>query len=401
MSPNLATMPAVRRPLPQGIPIAPGPDGVRALLEALPRALDRGDTIAPYPVGGTAHHHAVRRALGLEDAASPLEFDDIAVILATSGSTGDPLGVMHTRGSILASANGQRALRPFDRGCAWLCALPVASAGGFQTVLRAYLAGVTEPEALACTGGSFAAHEIAPAVARLRERAGSAAVATSLVPAQVHRCLADAAATEALASLDAVLCGGSATPRSLMEKATSHGIRLIPTYGMTETGGGVVYDGVPFPSAQVSIAPGGELLIGGDVVARGYRLRPEETRQRFEDGVFRTRDAGQVVEGHVSVIGRLDDIVQVRGTNVSLGAIEQALGGQPGVSGAAVIAVPDDADGSRLIAFVIGSVDAGRAESHVREALGSAAVPAEIRGADSLPMLPNGKIDRRALAAGA
>ncbi len=185
---------------------------------------------------------------------------------------------------------------------------------------------------------------------------------------------------------------------------------MVRTYGMTETAGGCVYDGAPLPGVRVQVSAGdegddGEIRRGGPVLALGYRLRPLDTADRFADGWFRTGDVGRLTaDGRLTVTGRRDDVVQVRGTAVGVAAVEGVLAAVPGVRECAVVAVDGGDDGSRLVAFVVpeagptpGDDLVDRLRATVRRQLGPAAVPRTVHPLHSLPVLPGGKIDRSAL----
>lgn len=213
---------------------------------------------------------------------------------------------------------------------------------------------------------------------------------------------------DALVALDAVVLGGAAAARSMLDAARDLGVTVTTTYGMTETGGGCVYDGRPLAGVGARIGAGDEVLLSGPTLAAGYRLRPEDTAARFVDGWYRTGDLGRLDDGRLRVTGRLDDVVQVRGVNVAVGAVEQVLADAPDLDAVAVVAVADSDGGARLVAFAVprpdGVVDddvRGRLAERVREELGGPAVPRDLRTVASLPLLPNGKIDREALRSAA
>lgn len=392
------------------VPIPPGAAGVTAARTALAAALAGGPPIAPVPVPTATvsadYVATLLRALRPGDAISGDDLrdgtaaDDVAVVVATSGSTGDPRGVLLPAGALRAVARG-RADRSIE-GAHYLAALPVTSIGGLQVVTRSLLAG-TEPVALPSLGGAqpFAVDDVVAAISALAERAAGAPLRTSLVPAQLARLLDDPAASAALAAFDEVLIGGAAMPPGLLRRARDAGVAVVRTYGMTETAGGCVYDGVPLPDVRIRIGDGDEIALGGPVLAAGYRGRPDETARRFAGGWFATGDVGQRDgDGRLAVTGRRDDIVQVRGTSVSVVAVQSRLGEHPAVADAAVVAVGGGAEGVRLVAYVVPAgppVDEAGLRTWQRAALGSAAVPREWHVVDALPTLPGGKVDRDAL----
>ena len=273
--------------------------------------------------------------------------------------------------------------------------------GGLNVLVRALAAG-REPVVVPSIGGAgpFTSADFALAVAAATRRCSD--VRVSLVPAQLARLLADDRGIDALRQCTAVLVGAAATRPSLRQNAQALEISLLTTYGATETAGGCVFDGHPLPGVTVTCdgAPG-PLTIAGPCVAMGYRAEPELTRRAFPDGAFRTGDIGFVeADGTVRVIGRADDVVVIRGVNVSPLAVERVISDLPDVVTAAVVSV-EPRDGEPVLhAFVEVRDDALDAEDIVAEAvatrLGVHARPL-VRRVDRLPHLPNGKVDRRRL----
>ena len=317
----------------------------------------------------------------------PLESDEVAVVLPTSGSTGEPKGVLLTAANLRSSA-AATADRLGGEG-QWLLALPTSHVGGLQVLVRSVLAG-TEPVELV---GSTTVAAFEAATARLTGPRRY----VSLVPTQLRR-LAD---SPALQEYDAVLLGGAAAPAELLARVRAVGVRVVTTYGMSETSGGCVYDGVPLAGVAVD-APEGRVRISGPVVALGYRLRPDLTDAAFSDGSFRTDDRGTVgVDGRLVVHGRVDDVIVTGGEKVAPGAVESVLAEHPAVVDVAVVGVPDPEWGARVVAVVVlrtgASLTLDEARAHVAAELPRAAAPRELRTVDALPLLASGKIDRMRL----
>ena len=363
------------RPL-VAVPAVPGP----RLYDALRAALDgTGPAVlpaSPDPAEAARVAAAVRPDLPLED-------DDVALVVPTSGSTGEPKGVLLTAACLRASADA--AAERLGHPAAWLLALPVTHVGGLQVVLRALAAG-TEP---ALTEADL------PPGRRC----------TSLVPTQLRRLLADPAATATLRTYDAVLVGAAATPPALLQQARDAGVRVVTTYGMSETSGGCVYDGVPLPGVRASVGDDGRVVLAGPVVARGYRLRPDLTAQSFAGDAFRTGDLGRLEpDGRLTVLGRADDVVVTGGEKVAPAAVEAALGEHPAVADVAVIGVPDADWGTRVVAAVVlrpgAALTLEQARDHVGDRISRVAAPRELRVLDALPLLPSGKVDRTVLRSG-
>ena len=398
------------------VPVPPGAAGVEALLPALASALDgSGPAIAPVPtVTSTVSNSfvmSVLEAVRPDDAALPLESDDVAVVMATSGSTGSPRGVLLTAAQLTALTpvvNGRGA-----HGTAaplWIAALPVTSMGGLNVLVRALASG-QHPVALPSLGGAEPFTPAAFAQAVHVASARSSDVRVALVPAQVARLLTDEAGVDALRACSSILVGGGPMRPSLRQMAGEVGVAVTTTYGATETAGGCVFDGMPLPGVTVAthaadgIVPGpGVLVIESPSVALGYRGEPVLTLHSFDGPRFITTDLGSVEpDGRVHVLGRADDVVVINGVNVSPGAVERVLGDLPDVVSAAVVTVTVTGGSGEpaVCAFVEvrdaapGIEDVGSAA--VVERLGPAARPRMVRRVARLPHLPNGKVDRRLL----
>jgi O-succinylbenzoic acid--CoA ligase len=385
----MATDPLVR------IPVPSGPAGLDALAEPLRAALSgTGPAITPIPVvTATTSDAYVRSLLRATAPDEPLEDDRTAVVLATSGSTGNPKGV-------LLSADGLVSLNPWrDEPGTWVAAIPLTSAGGLNVLTRALAPGCSYVGVDSLAG----ARPFTPAgfaAATTAAMSHGLPLRTSLVPAQVRRLLGDAQGVGALQACATILVGGAGLDAQLRDAAAVHGISLISTYGMTETCGGCVYDGTPLEGVTVRIANDSRVTLGGPSIALGYRHQPALTAAHFTDEGFLTSDLGEIRDGILRILGRVDDVVTVNGVNVSVAAIEAQLRADTNVSDCAVIALDDPERGSRLIAFICGAhIDAEALGDLVTERLGVAARPRAFTTIEQLPTLPGGKTDRQALIA--
>lgn len=385
----MATDPLVR------IPVPSGPAGLDALAGPLRAALEgSGPAITPIPVvSATVSDTYVRSLLSATAPGEALEDDRTAVVLPTSGSTGNPKGV-------LLSADGLTAQNPWrDEPATWVAAIPLTSAGGLNVLTRALAVG-SSYVGIDSLGGArpFTPAGFAAAVARAAAR--GLPIRTSLVPAQVRRLLTEPDGIDSLLACATILVGGAGLDSALREAAAAQGISLISTYGMTETCGGCVYDGVPLSGVTVSIDAHSRVTLGGPSIALGYRNQPALTSAHFTDAGFLTSDLGEIAHGMLRIIGRADDVVTVNGVNVSVTAIESVLRTDPTVADCAVVPVDDPVRGSRLIAFICGtSCDADSLGNLVSERLGVAARPRTFTTIEHLPTLPGGKTDRQALIA--
>ncbi len=360
---------------------------VSAVVDALTDALAGSTTLCVLPDAPAPPGRDWLSALHLDQPVGA----DVAAVVATSGSTGTPRAVLLTARSMLASAHA--TLRRLCGPGAWLLALPVSSVGGLQVLVRSRLADL---EAVSIDGS--AGFRVEAFVEAARRLPAGLPHYTSLVPTQLSRLVPDGAGVDALAGFDAVLVGGGPLDDRLRAEATAAGVRIVSTYGMTETAGGCVYDGIPLDGVYVRASPNG-LQIGGDVVALGYHAAPDETRESFVDGWFQTRDAGMVDDsGRVSVIGRLDDVIISGGVNVAAGAVEEVLRGRPDITDAAVLGRPDAEWGQAVIALVVPadgeSIDLADVRAYVSARLGTAAAPRAVICVPALPRLHSGKLDR-------
>jgi o-succinylbenzoate---CoA ligase len=381
----------------RAVEITPGPAGVQAAHAALAARMDGdGEPFALIPM--PSRHVTVEYARMVRQCVQPdvpVENGDTALVAATSGSTGAPRGVLVTRDNLRAAVEASWERIPGLSECAWIVALPVTSIGGFGAIVRAHLAG-TALHTLPSVGGAQGFH-----VDQLLDVRIEGPFAISLVPTQLSDVLKSPAATAWLADAHTVLVGAAWTPDDLVMRARQAGIALVTTYGMTETTGGCVYDGIPLPGVTIELDDSGRVIVTGRQVAAGYR-GPAGSTEGFDalDGMrrFRSADHGVWDEGRLRIVGRADDVVTVHGVNVALGAIESLMRTELGIREVAVVAVPDARQGHRLVAFVCATDPAGVSALAplVAERLGAAARP-EVVTVDSLPMLPSGKIDRLAL----
>lgn len=303
-------------------------------------------------------------------------------VVETSGSTGRPKRVVLSRSAALASAAASAARvggAAGSGGGRWLLALPPSYVAGLNVIVRSLVAG----QAPAVLGGSFAA-----------SAAGCDFV--SLVPTQLHRLLVSD--PDVLAGFHTVLLGGGPIDPSLRARAASVGVDVVATYGSAETCGGCVYDGVPLDGVAVALGERGRIRLGGPTLFSGYLGDPALTAGALVDGWFLTSDAGRLDEdGRLQVLGRLDDVVVTGGVNVPAPAVAARLRQHPSVGAAEVLGVPDEEWGNRLVAFVVGSLSLDDARDWVSAERPRSWAPRQLVTLEEIPLLPNGKPDRRAL----
>ena len=373
----------------RALPVPDGPHVIR-LLSAIDALLaGHGNAVLPVPESDARETALLTTALRVGE---PID-DDVALVVSTSGTTGVPKGAMLTSAALTASAAATHA-RLGGPG-RWLLALPAHHIAGLQVLIRSVLAGTT-PAVVGVSGG-FDVSAVPDALAAMSGRRRYA----SLVAAQLAKALTDPAATIALASLDAVLIGGGPMPAGLAEKAAAASVRVVRTYGMSETAGGCVYDGVPLQGVLVRI-DSGRVVLGGATLAKGYR-NPPSLDPFTEPGWFYTDDAGSLDSGGVlTVHGRLDEAISTGGLTVIPQVVEAVLAMHPAIAECAVFGVPDDRLGQRVAAAVVLAERAPlpsifELREYISATLDATAAPREVHAVDVLPTHGIGKVDRRAL----
>lgn len=297
--------------------------------------------------------------------------DGDALVIATSGATGAPKGVVLTHDAVRASAIATSLRLGIDDADMWLACLPLAHIGGLSVVTRALHLGVR-----VIVHDGFDAERVISAA-----RAGATAV--SLV-------------ATALARIDAsmfriIVLGGSRPPGHRPPNVHT-------TYGLTETGSGVVYDGVPLDGVDVQIASSGEILLRGPMLMRGYR---DGSTTIDEFGWLHTGDIGRLdADGRLEVVGRVDDLIITGGENVWPDVVEGVIRRHAGVSDVAVAGRPDNEWGQRVVAWIVPGEPpptAAELRAHILDSLPGFYVPKEFRFVAALPQTSLGKIQRHLL----
>jgi O-succinylbenzoic acid--CoA ligase len=305
--------------------------------------------------------------------------DDVALMVHTSGTTGEPIPVALSYGNVQANALGSAVALGLDRDERWLCPLPLSHVGGLMVLLRS---------ALYATTAVLAPPPFDPAAA------GVDVTLASLVPTMLARVLD--AGVRPSPRLRAVLLGGAPADRALLVRARDAGWPVAPTYGLTQAcsqvtvaePGDVETSGRALPGLRVTLAADGEILVRGPTVAGG--------------GTLRTGDLGRLdARGRLIVAGRKADTIVTGGENVAPAEVEAVLREHPAVADAAVFGRPDPEWGEAVTARVV--LRAGRAvtpaelRGFAADRLASFKVPKAVELADALPRTPSGKLRRREL----
>lgn len=321
----------------------------------------------------------------------------VAVVIETSGSTGAPKRVALSANALLASAAASES--SLGGPGQWMLALPTHYIAGINVLVRSLAAGF---EPVYFGSGHFDATEFAEAS---RTMDGPLRF-TSLVPAQLAR-IVDAADDDldllaAMRRFDRILVGGQATPPALLARAIELGLNVTRTYGSSETSGGCVYDGIPIGTVEARIVDG-QVELAGPVLADGYLGDPATTEAAFSmhggKRWYRTGDAGEVVGRALRVTGRLDNVIISGGEKVSLDAIERVVHAIDGLADAVAVGSPSEEWGEVPVVFTSGHATLAVVKAAVIGTLGRASAPVALVRVESLPQLPSGKPDRRALTA--
>jgi o-succinylbenzoate---CoA ligase len=302
-----------------------------------------------------------------------------ALVVATSGTTGKPKGVVLTHHAVRASALATSARLEVDPGSdRWLACLPLAHIGGLSVVTRSLVTGTP------CTVVDRSDPE------ELERQARSGATLVSLVATVLRR-------TDT-SGFRRVLLGGSAPPEGLPS-------RVVTTYGMTETGSGVVYDGRPLDGVEVRIGDAvvgaaGEVLVRGPMLLRAYRDQSDPT---LPGGWLPTGDGGRLeADGTLQVFGRMAEVIVTGGEKVWPSAVEEVLVGHPGIGQVAVWKRPDPEWGERVVAWVVPDDPSappplGELRELVASRLAPWAAPRQLVMVAVLPRTDSGKVIRAAL----
>ena len=321
------------------------------------------------------------------DDGIPVE-PGVVLVVHTSGTGGDPKLVQFDRGAIDgAVAASTLALEATPRD-PWLCCLPLAHVGGMLVLLRGVLL-----EAPVTVHPSFD-----PGLVAVERDVAF----VSVVPRMLRRLLG---AGVDLAGFRAILVGGAHLTPGLRQLAEQAGAHVIETYGLTESCGGVVYDGLPLPGVEMRVNEDGGIELRGPTLMLGYRFDDEATERAFtEDGWLRPGDAGEIdADGRLHVVGRIDDLINTGGEKVWPQEVEGILREHPAVAEVGVGGRLDPEWGQRVVAFVVPSDRSNpptldELRDHVAAGIGRHKAPRELVLVDELPRTLSGKLRRAAFA---
>lgn len=376
------------------IDVPAGPASIDALWEPIDEALRGGPAIALVPQVSPLTPLAVTEAIRAGVQPARPVASDTAVVLSTSGSTGQPRGVCLSAAALTAFTGIVNALA--GEHPTWVLAIPPTSVGGLNVMIRARATG-RRPIAVASVGGADRFTDVAFAAAVDAAAARGHPVAVSLVPTQLPRLLDTSLGRRALADCSLILVGGAALTPQAARDCASAGISITTTYGMTETSGGCILNGTPLPGVEVRLDDtDGRIFLSGPMLASGYR---DGANEAFTDGWLRTQDRGRWVDGDLQILGRLDDVVLINGVNVDLVAVEDRASDHPLISSTIAVAANDDDEARVHLIYTGEVVELNDIADWIAETLGSPAIPTTIHRVESFNLTSSGKVDRRGTAA--
>ena len=295
---------------------------------------------------------------------------NVALVVTTSGSTGNPKSVAHSATSLLTGARASHKFIGAKSGQRWSLLLPTSHIAGINVLIRSIELGTT-PVGME-TEADF----------------------TAIVPTQLHRALtSDEELLNHLKSCKKVLVGGGPLSAQLRSDAEAHDIKIVETYGATETCGGVIYDGEPLEGVEVKLVEG-KVAIKGAQLALGYLGQGPIS----VDGWFVTSDLGEMRGGKLKIIGRADDQIISGGEKISLSAVDDFLQSEFNHPGIVSFSKTDAEWGERLCIATTKEFPVNMISGKLKERFGSHVSPKEILSVKEIPYLSIGKPDRKRLA---
>lgn len=312
------------------------------LIDVIRRIWERGDGFAPIdqrlPKKAKASFiKALKPSLIIDSSGSQINVpngkplaDGQCLAMATSGTTGDPKIVVYTMDQVVASAKATSTYVGVSSSDKWLCCLPVAHIGGLSVILRSLVMGnevIVQPK--------FNAELLLDSVSKGATLVSLVPTALQMINPTIFR---------------RIVLGGSAPPKFLPSN-------VMVTYGLTETGSGVVYDGNPLPGLEIKISKTGEILLKGPMLATYYR-NDEPILDQL--GWFHTKDAGRLNEdGTLEVLGRMDETINTGGEKVFPATLEALLSTHPKIDKVAVVGLKDKKWGEAVTAVIVPKPDVG------------------------------------------
>ncbi|WP_307341808.1 o-succinylbenzoate--CoA ligase [Metabacillus malikii] len=336
--------------------------------------------------------------------------DDVATIMYTSGTTGNPKGVLQTYGNHWSSAIGSvlnLGLQTEDR---WLLAVPLFHISGLSILMRSVIYGI-----------GIHLHERFDAKIVHQAIMDEGVAIISVVTTMLKQLLEELGETTYPPSFRCMLVGGGPVPKKYLIQCKEKGIPVYQSYGMTETASQVVTltpddsllklgsAGKPLFSSELKIINNGiecqpneegEIVVKGPTITKGYWKREEATKAAFTDGWLHTGDQGYLdAEGFLYVLDRRSDLIISGGENVYPAEIESVLLNYKGVKEAGVIGIDDEKWGQSPHAFIVTAEEISPVDllDFCRSKLARYKVPKSFTFVDKLPRNASNKLLRREL----
>ena len=306
----------------------------------------------------------------------------VSIAVATTGSSGVSKEVGLPASSLIASARAANKALGAQYGNSWSLLLPLTHIAGINVLVRALELG-TEPIDLRNHQGQYPRADF-----------------TAIVPTQLFKALnGDDQLLAHLVEAKAVLVGGAALSTELHLQAEKAGINIVVTYGMTETSGGCVYNGLPLEGVEIAITPDKRVAIKGAVVAHTYLGAESLWEMHYKDGWFISSDFGRIENEKLVIAGRSDDVIISGGENISLSAIEGSLHAHFPHKSFAAFSVADSKWGQALHIAIAGDGFPSEADiaHYLEEKFGEFSKPKGYLHLPELPLMGIGKVDRAKL----
>jgi O-succinylbenzoic acid--CoA ligase len=232
---------------------------------------------------------------------------EIALVVNTSGSTGDAKPVALSSAALIASANASHKFLGATRGNTWSLLLPTTHIAGLNVIIRAITLGsqvIDNRKTEDFVDADFA----------------------SIVPTQLYKALTlDSKLLNHLRAAKAVLVGGGPVSEKLKKEAADKGVKITTSYGMTEMSGGCVYNQKPLDEVVVKISETGLIQLSGPMIASGYLLANGGLEKFPRSKWFETTDLGEITNGLLTVLGRVDDVIISGGEKIFLSTVEEKI----------------------------------------------------------------------------
>ena len=282
------------------------------------------------------------------------------IVVYTTGSTGNEKAITLTKENLLASARASNKYLGAKSGETWSLLLPTNHIAGINVLVRSFELG-TDPVGI-------------------QDKADY----TAIVPTQLFKALnGDSQLLAHLQNCKVVLVGGAAIPENLISEAKAAGIKIITTYGSTETCGGCIYDGRPLEGIETRINKDGLLEVKGPMV--------------FISDWYTTSDLVEIVDGQIKILGRNDDLIISGGENISIIQIERLLQEKFTRANFVAVGVPDSKWGTKLCLLSDSDISFNSISDLLRAEIGNHAVPKEYVSQNTIPLIGIGKVDRVAV----